>query len=378
MTAGQRARRSRCICLLAGFAACVSWRALASEQAWPESFRVSLEYTAAPGCPDEAAFKGMIKAELGHDPFREDASDHVVVRMARRGHAVNGSIEWRDSSGKWVGDQVLQPVGSDCSRVAHATAFALALQIQLLEKRRASVPPSTATATDLGARGEESVAPKPDGNATPATSTSTTTATTASNRAAAQGEPARELATSRPSLPEPSPAKPPESTTQGEPPIVAVGAGSSVGFGMSSSAVFLGRVLGSLDWRRVSIELAVEAELPTTTRRSDGAGVKQQRLAASVATCMTLTRWRGCVLGNFGEVRLVGDIDRPSSASVPLAEVGARIGVLQRLWDRSFLVIRADGLTNLSRWTARLDQIPVWTARRFAATLGVDVAVRFR
>ncbi len=390
MTGSQRFRRSRRTCLLAGLVACVSWLGLHPKEACAESFSVSLEYAAASGCPDDATFKGMIKAELGHDPFREDASEHVLVRIERRGRTVDGRIEWRDSSGKWVGDQVFRPVSRDCGRIARAAAFALALQIQLLEKRLASPTPMAATASDMGAHAAESLAPKPDGNPT------------ATNRAPSteEREPTPDPASSRTSPPprDPSPSYPaalneqtsqhtsehlsaaagPTSPVQGLRPVVAVGAGSAVGFGMSSSEVLLGRLFGSLDWRYLSIELAVEADLPSTTRRSDGAGFEQQRLLAGAATCVTLTRWRACVLGNLGEVRLVGQIDRPDSASVPIAEVGARIGVVQRLGERFFVEVRADGLTNLSRWTARLDQMPVWTAPRFSATLGVDVGVRFR
>ncbi len=376
-------RRSRRLCLTAGFAVGVSCFSLPAEQAHAESFRVSLEYSAASGCPDDATFKGMIKGEIGHDPFREDASEHVLVRMVRRGGAVDGRIEWRDSSRKWVGDQVFQPVSSDCGRVARAAAFALALQIQLLEQRRGLPNPSAATATDMDTHAVESLAPKSGVDARPATNRPASTE---------QREPPRDLAPSRTSSPsaEPSPSNPPAAqapssaadiTTPlapGARPVFAVGVGSSVGFGMASSQVLLGCVFGSVDWRYVSLEVAVEADLPSTTRRSDGAGFEQQRLGAGAATCMTLTRWRACVVANLGEVRLVGEIDRPASASVPLAEVGARIGVLQRLGERFFAAIRADGLTNLSRWTARLDQIPVWTAPRFSAALGVDAGMRFR
>ena len=47
-----------------------------------------------------------------------------------------------------------------------------------------------------------------------------------------------------------------------------------------------------------------------------------------------------------------------------------------RLGRRFFVGAHADGLTNVTRWTATLDQVPVWTAPRFAAVLGLDVGVR--
>ena len=69
------------------------------------------------------------------------------------------------------------------------------------------------------------------------------------------------------------------------------------------------------------------------------------------------------------------NIDRPTSASVPLVEAGARVGVVQRLGRRVFVSAHADGLVEPDRWTGSLDQVPVWTAPRFAAALGVDVGV---
>src|SRR4029077_1547248 len=114
-----------------------------------------------------------------------------------------------------------------------------------------------------------------------------------------------------------------------------------------------------------------------TTRRADGAGFSQQHLLAGVATCAIVTRWNACLLASAGEVRMVGDIYRPTSAVVPVVQAGARVGVSQRLGRRAFLNARADGLVHLVRWTASLDQVPVWTAPRFAAAFGVDVGVRF-
>jgi hypothetical protein len=75
---------------------------------------------------------------------------------------------------------------------------------------------------------------------------------------------------------------------------------------------------------------------------------------------------------------MAGDnIDRPASATVPVVQAGFRAGVIQRLGGRAFLSAHADGLVNLTRWTGRLDQLPVWTAPRFAAALGLDAGMQF-
>ena len=55
--------------------------------------------------------------------------------------------------------------------------------------------------------------------------------------------------------------------------------------------------------------------------------------------------------------------------------VRGSVGVVHPLGRRFFVGAHAEGLTNVSRWTATLDQVPVWTAPRFAAVLGVDVGI---
>jgi hypothetical protein len=368
-------RRRRLFCAVL---ACLPGVALG--QARAESFAVALDYAAVAGCPDVGLFKELTKAELGHDPFRPEAPDRVLVRLTRSGPAIDGSIEWRDSSGNRIGEQVFPLASTDCDSVASATAFALALQIQLLEKRRASSVPGGSRGKTVGA-----AAPKADRSASPAT-----------NRAGSlqAAEPSSNLAASPPSAPsspttdpEPGPPEPeplPAAKLPAAPSVpphptrLVVGLGPSLGVGMASNPVLLGRVFAGLEWRSLAVELAAEAGLPTTTRRADGAGFRQQRLVASAAACMTLPRWRTCLLGNLGEVRLGGEIDRPASATAVVAELGARLGVVQPFGERVFVGAHADGLAVLNRCTARLDQVAVWTAPRFAAAFGVDVGVRFR
>jgi len=170
-------------------------------------------------------------------------------------------------------------------------------------------------------------------------------------------------------------AHPPTATFH---PVFAAGAGPLVGFGLSSAPVLLGRLFGALAWPHLSVELAAVVSVPATTRRADGAGFSQQHLLGSAAACATVTRWSWCLLGNAGEVRMSGkDIGQSTSANVVLVEAGVRAGIGQRLGRRTSLNAHADGLINLTRWTGRLDRIPVWTAPRFAAALGVDVSVQF-
>ena len=321
-----------------GGAVCLSPFRSAESQPLAPTFTVSLEYKAAPTCPDVSEFKAGVIAKVGYDPFSEAAADHVLVLVTPRGSAWNGRLEWRGAQGEWTGEQTFPLVGTDCSRLVRGMSLALVVQIQLLAKTNA------VSDTD--------------------------------GAASMQAEPRTQASeTSTPSLV----ARPPVSPSTHRPrPVFGIGAGPSVAFGMSAALVLLGRIFGSVTWRRLSVELAAGMSTPDTTFRPDGAGFSQRQLFMSAAGCAVFGRWSACVLTNVGVVRMAGEhIDLPSSATVPFVETGARIGVLLPFGHRAFVQAHLDGLTNLTRWTGELDQVPVWTAPRFATALGVEAGVRF-
>jgi hypothetical protein len=294
---------------------------------------------------------------LGYDPFSQAAPDHVSVRITPGVGAIDGHIEWRDSTGRWAGDQTLPVATKDCRHLVRVLAAALAVQIQLL---------ATAREPSAGTGAPRSTGPPPAPEPSTPQSVPRPVPPTTLVRSSSPEPPAATVET-KPS---------PPSSAPGQDPVLAMGAGTSVGFGMSSSPVLLGRVLGSLAWQHLSVELAAEASLPTTTRRADGAGFSQQHFLASAAACAGQTRWRACLLASAGEVRMTGqDIDLPTSAVVPLVEAGVRVGFVQLLGRGFFVDVHADGLANVIRWTGTLDQIPVWTAPRFAAVLGINLGL---
>jgi hypothetical protein len=103
-----------------------------------------------------------------------------------------------------------------------------------------------------------------------------------------------------------------------------------------------------------------------------------QHLLIGAAACGLLARVSACLLAKAGEIRMRGEnIDAPSSAVGAIVQAGLRAGASQRLGRRAFLAVHADGLVNVTRPTVRLDQVPVWTAPRLAATVGADLGVRF-
>lgn len=313
-------------------------------------FAVRVDYRAVGGCPEVGDFKAVVIGRLGYDPFDDQAPERVIIQIKPGGASLDGRLEWRDAHGSWTGEQTFPSATSDCSRLVRAMGFALSVQIQLLASMRRPPDDDAAPAADTGAVPAAPRAPPalPGPVAAPA---------------APAGVPVLREA----------PAAPRERSSV----AFAAGASTALAGGLSSLPVPTGGVFGEMAWRRLSFRLGAAAGLPATTRRADGAGVEQQALLLSAAGCARRGRWKLCLLGNVGESRMTGvDIDLPTSAVVPIVEAGARVGVVQPLGSRWFLDAHADGLAIVSRWTAELDQVPVWTAPRFTLALGLDAGLR--
>jgi len=336
-------------CVAAGV--CLPAVAQGESQADAGAFAVALEYSAAPGCPDVNDFKAIVVGRLGYDAFRGDARERVLVEIAAHGGSFEGHIERRNAEGRWAGDRTFPSRSDDCDDLGRAMAFALALQIQL----SASASPG---ATKIAVASE--------------------TRNTSETMASSMPVP---LATTPPSNVQekaPTPSKDTTSPHLAPRPTFAIGAGGSLGFGLSTQVVPSARGFGSLEWQQSSLELATEIAWPTTTRREDGAGFSQQLLLVGVAGCGALQRWSACLLAKAGEIRIVGkNVDNPRSLSGPILEPGLRLAVLQQLGRYLYVAARVEGLVNVTRWRVTLDQNLVWTADRFAATIGLDMGVRF-
>jgi len=315
---------------------------------------VALEYSAAPGCADVNDFKAIVVGRLGYDAFRGDAKDRVLVHIASRGNSYEGHIERRNAEGRWAGDRTFPSRSDDCGELGRAMAFALALQIQLSARAPTPAPSKPAVATESATIAEPPTSPIP---------------------AALPSPPVAKVQEGPPALTKDLTK---ETTSPHLVPQLAIGTGWLLGLGLSSKTVPLGRAFGSLAWQHSSIELAAEIAWPTTTWREDGAGFSQQFLVAGAAGCEDFHPWSACLVAKAGTIRILGkDIDEPKSQWGLILESGLRLGVQQPLGRHFYIAAKAEGLVNLTRWRITLDQNLVWTAPRFATTLGLDIGVRF-
>jgi hypothetical protein len=341
------ARTSRLACAAAlGFAAIAT---INESDAQGTEVAAQLDYDAAPGCPSAGAFEAVVTGRLGYSPFRANDRERVIVRIEPAGRALEGRLEWRDATGGWIGEQTFPSRTGDCSELARAMGFALALQIQLMATTASATPPEAATPPGASAPVPTDAPPSPavDVAAAPPAATS-------------QGE----LTKSNLETPGPS---------------ILVGAGGAVGLGVSSSAIPLGRLLGTVEWSHVAVELAAEVSVPSTTRRADGAGFSQQQFLASLAGCGVRRPWSACLVAKVGEIRVVGEgIDFPATSYGVVAQAGLRLAVTHRLGSHFQIGAHADGLALITQGIVTLDGTPVWTTPRLAALFGADIGVRFR
>jgi hypothetical protein len=322
----------------------------------PAHVTTQLDYGVAPGCPPAEAFQSIVAGHLGYDPFEADAPNRVTIRIAAAGRTLDGRLEWRNASGRSIGQRSFPSRSGDCGELARAMGFALALQIQLM----AMAAPQTASG-----------APSPP----PATPTP-----------APAAPPVAEVAP-----PPPPPPPPPEPAARIEsapaPPVaggpagpwILVGAGVSGGLGLASDPVAVGRLFATAEWPHVAAELGGEIAVPSTTSRADGGGFSQQQLLATLAACGVLAPWSACAVAKIGLLRVQGQgVDVPLAASGLMAQTGVRLAAWHAFGRRTYIVARAEGLIRLSPETVTLDAVPVWNSPRFAALFGIDIGLRFR
>jgi hypothetical protein len=303
-----------------------------------------LDYEAAAGCPQASEFEALVVRRLGRDPFRPDAAESVVVRIELSGSERLGRFEWKDASGRWIGDRVFSSRSKDCRELVRVMGFTLALQFQLMATGAAPEPHATDVPEPAPAKPSERV------------------------------EPATLVAPTPPTVV--APATAPASTPSG--PSLAIGGGASVAIGLAPSAIALGRLFGTLAWSRVALELGVELSSPSSMHRSTGDGFSEQLLFGTVAACAKGSVLSACLLTRFGEIRVSGEgVEQPLAASGALLQSGARVAAAHSLGRRVEIAAHAGGVVQITHAVVTLSSTPIWSAPRFAADLGADIAVRF-
>ena len=367
-------------CGIAALVGAVSWGAPPARAATPVF--VSLDYQVLPGsvgCADANGFRNSVQRQLGYDPFRSRAERHVAVQVGRNETGYDGRIQWTDAQGRDVGQRRLTTRRPGCSDIVNNVAFAVAVQIQLLAAMGppAPTPPSASRAVPPPPSRAVAPPPPPPVVAPPAESIAAPpVARTAS--AAPEAPPAAD-ASPAPAIPAVTADAPPTS----KPPAahalrLSVGLGPSLALALAPRPTADARLFVAARAGWMSFELAFAALLPVQQQGSTEAGFSLRRYAAAGAACGHGRVFGACVTGVLARLEADGrGVDMPLQPTGFSGQLGVRAFASHDLGDRYFAALRVEGLGIVSRWTVRVNEVPVWTTPRLAALIGADFGARF-
>ena len=313
---------------------------------------VALSYDAEPraDCVDEGEFRRMVTSQLGYDPFRPAADTRVRISISVADPGFEARIAWTQASGEPVGERAFRSRSTDCHVIAANVAFAIAVQVQLIELGN---PPSAAAS--------ESDVPDP---------------TARQKQAALESNERPPEPTQRPSI-SAEVERPPAPASPLPPVQLAIGMGPAVGLAVAPSPTAVGRLFLVARVGRFSAEVAGDAALPVTLREPDGSGVVVSSFGASLAGCGHASFLMACLTGRMTWMRAAGEnVDSPSIAWGHFGEVGARLGA-SKDFGRWALGVHGDGLMMLSRWNVSLNDTVVWKVPRVGGMIAADLSVRF-
>ena len=336
---------------------------LPAARAAETEFFVALHYgvdSSVRGCSDEAEFRRDIMRQLGYDPFRIDATTNISVRVGGTTRGVDGQIEWRSATGKGIGERHFLATNGNCSNLLTEMSFAVALQIQLL---RTMAPASSSVASSASEKPASTDLPMP-----PATVP-----------VAAQKPDVV------PSVSERNPGDSPDSLAE---PAVSrsssrwpmwLGIGPSMAWGISPSLTASARLFFGVRRDNLSLEIGAEASLPSTARRTDSSGFRENLVGASVATCAHRWVMSACALGKVGQVRVSGfGVDQPRSAAGIVGQAGLRLAATLQFGGPWSATAHLDALGLLTPYTVELNRVGLWEMPRLGALAGIDLTARFR
>jgi hypothetical protein len=333
------------------------WLLVASTHAEPlPKLFVDLTYDVDPeleDCPSEDELRSIVAQRLGYDPARAGAPLGADVRVEAVETGMDGAIAWRTGAEQRLGERRFASQTQDCHQLVTTMGFVLAVQIQLMAAEEAQPPAETEPTT----RHAASPSPAP------------------SSPAPSRG--GRRVDAAPPPTP---PSELPARSSEASPRWSAMaGVGPAVGLGLGPDPIAQGRLFGAVQYGRVSIELAAEASLPSTTRLPNGGGFRHQLTLGSLAACGWHRSISACALAKLGRIQVRGiGVDEPASAAGFVAQIGPRLAYSLGLSDHLVLMGHADALYMLTPWTVYVNHVAAWTMPRVGAVAGIDVAANFQ
>jgi hypothetical protein len=297
----------------------------------PSRAAVSLVYEPAPelSCPDEATLRRLIAARLGNDPFVDDGEALVTVRL-KAGPPVFADVLLESPRGAAPRRKSLS--GSDCTSLLNSVAITVALTVDPLLHQ--SEPPPV-SAPPLVVESPPAPAPVPAPVITPA--------------------PVKQEPAVRGSL----------------------SAGASLNLGLSLVVQPTLRLEGRLHFSVWSLGLEGRFGWPVSGALPDGGLLTTSTVLGAVVPCLTWRWLSGCADLSLGALRLEGQaLAAARQATVFHASVGLRALFTVPLGEHFGLGVMAEGQVPLTRASALVGSVRVWTVAPVGGGLGLWATLR--
>jgi hypothetical protein len=296
---------------------------------------IELAYDVDPSlesCPSEADVRRAIGRRLGRDPFASAGTLKVIAQVRPSAQGIEGVVTWRGARGD-DGERRFSSARHDCTQLLRAMEFSITVHIELL------------------GTSNEGDAPAADAPRPPAAPTS-------------PAEPSR--VPRAPAIADPG-GRASWSVLAGVGPLAEWGTLPGVSTG--------GRLFATVRRDALSLELGVEATLPSTWRSDDGSGFRARALVGALAGCNHWGAFSLCAVGKVGRLSVTGfGVDQAASPAGWVGQIGARVA--GSFWLGSHVVgsLRVEVVTTPAPWTVQLNRVSVWTTPSIAGLLGIDVA----
>jgi hypothetical protein len=315
--------------LLALASAIGSFIAAGSVRAEGASSRLVYERRAgAESCPSETELRDAVAARLGYDPFTDGAANTLRVVMSRDGNLRTARIERIDVNGETTGARTLDSEATECTELASATSFAVAIALD----------PESFTRPAPKAAGVAAPPAPPRGDASP-------------------------------------PAAPAPARSDEPSPSFFVGASGHAAFLAAPSVAPGARVHGGVRYGAFSAALGARLDVPVSGEAEGGSGrVESSLMLGELVPCGHVGPAAFCGVVALGALRGRGyEVSAPDSDTTLFFAIGPRVEGEWRFAGPLGLLAQGDVLAHATRPAFELDGVEAYRTPLLSVVLGLGM-----
>ena len=298
-----------------------------------------IQYTLGAGtetCADDESLRRAVSAQLGYDPFRENAALAIVASVSEKNGIFHGRVEVRNAPEP---PRIRDLDSRDCAALLSAMALTIGVAIDPLTLNG---PPSSVSTAPPSAPPETAKPSAPTGNEATVNS--------------ANREP--DLAQDPPRF------------------QASLGGHAALGAAPLLSAGIDGGV--AVRWLLVSLSLEGRVNLPSTARLSSGGDVVVSLQMGRFVPCVRRGLLVACVLAGVGAIRAGSErVTNPRADVNFYADVGVRAGLEIPISETFAVRPQIDLVAPLTRPTIYHNGVGFWTVPALSGALGGVFLAKF-